>query len=75
MSIRVTPDQFVISPEGIRHMPTGARLMVDPAAPSGVTLDMGLVGAEIDHSEEHRPGEIEAMLRQLWAEYVARGAV
>jgi hypothetical protein len=65
-------DQFEITPEGITHLPTGARftphperLHPDPARP-GRSWKHRANEQDYDRDEVHR------IMRELWAEYLAR---
>ncbi len=69
MPVRVTPDQFVLTPEGITHILTGAKLTQAGADPDALTLEMGQLENEKEHPEEHNPEAVVNMLYQLWEEH------
>jgi hypothetical protein len=69
MPVRVTPDQFVITREGITHTLTGARLVkAGPGSPAVMKLERGQLDRDKDHPEEHNPEQVIKMLYQLWEE-------
>lgn len=68
MPVRVTPDQFVITNEGITHILTGARLVKLNRNPQAMKLDRGQLDREKDHPEDHNPEAVIKMLYQLWDE-------
>jgi hypothetical protein len=70
MSTPVRRDQFEISPKGIAHTSTGARYTPHPGAPHSGVMDLGQLGNVLANGEDYRPHEVQAMMEQLWAEYV-----
>jgi hypothetical protein len=71
MSTPVQRDQFVISPKGITHAPTGATHTPHPGAPHYGNMNPGQLGNVLPNGEDYRPDEVEALMEQLWSEYVA----
>jgi hypothetical protein len=71
MSAPVRRDQFEISPKGITHKPTGATFSPDPNEPGWGQLDLGQLGNVLPNGDEYEPQEVDAMMQQLWGEYVA----
>jgi hypothetical protein len=70
MSTPVQRDQFQISRKGITHTPTGATYTPHPGAPhSGITKPSHL--SVLANGDDYRSYEVEAMMEQLWGEYVA----
>lgn len=62
MPVRVTPDQFVITKEGITHILTGARLIKIDRNPQTMKLERGQLDRDSDHPEEHNPDAVIKML-------------
>ena len=71
MSAPVRRDQFEISPKGITHKPTGASFIPDPGEPGWGHLDPGQLGNVLPNGDDYEPHEVDAMMQQLWIEYVA----
>ena len=71
MSTPVRRDQFKISPSGITHTPTGAAYAPHPGAPHSGNMNLGQLGNVLANGEDYRPDEVQAMMEQLWADYVA----
>jgi hypothetical protein len=70
MSAPVRRDQFEISPKGITHKPTGANFIPDPGEPGWGYLDPGKLGNALPNGDDYEPQEVDAMMQQLWVEYV-----
>lgn len=70
MATPVTRDQFVVAPEGITHVPTGASFTLHPGSPLSGNLRLGQLGNRLTNGDDHRPDEVRAMMQRLWAEYV-----
>ena len=66
----VRQDQFKVSPKGITHTPTGTTYIPHPGAPHSGTMNLGPPG-NVANGEGYRPGEVQAMMELLWADYVA----
>ena len=66
----VRRDQFNISPQGIVHKPTDAAFTPDPGNPHSGISRMGQLASE----PSFNPDDVQRVMRQLWAEYVARNA-
>jgi hypothetical protein len=71
MATPVTRDQFVVAPEGITHVPTGASFTPHPGSPLSGNLGLGHLGNRLPNGDDHRPDDVRAMMQRLWAEYVA----
>ena len=70
-TILVRRDQFAISPSGIIHKPTDAAFTPHPGDPfSGITR-LGQLGNTGPNGCRFRADDVQRMLRELWAEYVA----
>jgi hypothetical protein len=69
MSLAVRRDQFEISRKGITHMPTGATYTPHRGAPHFGTMNLSQL--ENGHGDDYRPHEVQAMMTQLWDDYVA----
>lgn len=70
MSTPVRQDQFKISPDGITHTPTGAGFTPNPGNPHSGNMRLGQLGNVLANGDDHRPDQVNAMMQQLWAEYV-----
>ena len=70
MATPVTREQFVVVPEGITHVPTGAAFSSYPGSPLSGNLHLGQLGNRLPNGDDHRPDEVKAMMQLLWAEYV-----
>jgi hypothetical protein len=70
MATPVTRDQFVVTAEGITHVPTGAAFTPHPGSPLSGNLHVGHLGNRLKNGDDHRPDEVKAMMQRLWAEYV-----
>jgi hypothetical protein len=68
----VGPEQFEISDKGITHKPTGYSFTPHPGNPASGNARIGHLGDKLESGEDYRPSEVEAMAKQLWAEYVKR---
>ena len=71
MSTAVRRDQFKISPKGITHLPTGATYTAHPGAPFSGNMNPSQLGNVLPNGEDYRRNEVETLMEQLWAEYVA----
>jgi hypothetical protein len=71
MPAPVTREQFVVTAEGVTHTPTGATFTPQPGNPYVGNIQSGQLGHKSKSGEDHRPDQVQAMLRRLWAEYVA----
>ena len=71
MSTPVRRDQFKISPSGITHTPTGAAYAPHLGAPHSGNMNLGPAWKRTRDGEDYRPHEVQAMMEQLWADYVA----
>lgn len=74
MSTPVTRDQFVVTAEGVTHVPTGATFTPYPGHPDSGSLYKGQLGNVLRNGDDHRSDEVTAMMRQLWQEYVNENA-
>jgi hypothetical protein len=70
MATPVTRDQFVVTREGITHVPTGATFTPHPGSPLSGNLYLGQLGNRLPNGDDHRPDEVQAMMPRLWAEHV-----
>jgi hypothetical protein len=70
-STLVRRDQFNISPQGIIHKPTDAAFTPDPGDPNSGTVRLGTLGNQHPDGSDYRPDDVQRMMRELWAEYVA----
>jgi hypothetical protein len=64
----VRRDEFNISPQGIVHKPTDAAFTPRPGDPFSGTTRLGSLG---NNGNGYRPDDVQRMMRELWAEYVA----
>jgi hypothetical protein len=68
----VRRDQFNISPHGIIHKPTDAAFTPTPGNPYSGILRMGKLGNKHPNEIGFNSDDVERIMRELWAEYVAR---
>jgi hypothetical protein len=54
----VTREQFVITAEGITHVPTGATFTPHPGNPHSGNMYKGQLGNKLRNGEDHRPHEV-----------------
>jgi hypothetical protein len=70
-STPVQRDQFQISPKGITHAPTGATYTPYPGAPQFGNIELSQLGNVLPNGEDYQARDVQMMMEQLWAEYVA----
>jgi len=63
--------QFNISPQGIIHKPTDAAFTPRFGDPRSETIRLGTLGNKHPDGNGYRSDDVERMMRELWAEYVA----
>jgi hypothetical protein len=51
---------------------TGASFIPDPGEPGWGHLDPGQLGNVLPNGDDYEPHEVDAMMQQLWIEYVER---
>ena len=71
MSTPITRDQFVVSDEGITHVPTGATFVPHPGSLNSGSMYLGQLGKVLENGDDHAPVEVEAMMRQIWLQYIS----
>ena len=71
-SCLVRRDQFNISPQGIIHEPTDAAFTPSLGDPFSGVLRMGQRRNQHPDGSDFNPDDVERIMRELWAEYVAR---
>jgi hypothetical protein len=67
----VRRDQFNISPQGIIHTPTDAAFTPRPGDPYSGILRTGQFGNNHPNGRRFNFDDVERLMRELWAEYVA----
>jgi hypothetical protein len=67
----VRRDQFNISPQGIVHKPTDAAFSPCPGDPLSGTTRLGTLGNQQPNGNGYSADDVQRMMRELWAEYVA----
>jgi hypothetical protein len=70
-SCLIRRDQFNISPQGIIHEPTGAAFTPSPGDPFSGILRMGQFDNKQPNGSSFNSDDVERIMRELWAEYVA----
>jgi hypothetical protein len=70
-SCLIRRDQFNISPQGIIHEPTDAAFTPYPGDPFSGILRMGRLGNQRPDGDDFNSDDVERIMRELWAEYVA----
>ena len=64
-------DQFNITPQGIVHKPTEAAFTPHAGDPYSGIVRLGQLGNQLPNGEEYRAEDVQRMMEELWAEYVA----
>ena len=67
----VRRDQFNISPQGIVHKPTDAAFTPSLDNPLSGTIRLGTLGNKHPNGNGYNSDDVQRMMRELWAEYVA----
>ena len=67
----VRRDQFNVSPQGIIHKPTDAAFTPRFGDPRSGTIRLGTLGNKHPNGNGYRSDDVERMMRELSAEYVA----
>ena len=70
----VRRDQFNISPQGIVHKLTEAAFTPCPGDPYSGTVRLGQLGQRLSSGYQYDPDDVQRLMRELWAEYVAANA-
>jgi hypothetical protein len=70
MATPVTREQFVVTAEGITHVPTGATFTPHPGILNSGSMYLGQLGNVLKNGDDHRHDEVKAMMQQIWQEYV-----
>ena len=70
----VRRDQFNISPQGMVHKPTEAAFTPCPGDPYSGTVRLGQLGQRLSSRYQYDPDDVQRLMRELWAEYVAANA-
>ena len=70
-STLVRRDQFNITPQGIVHKPTDAAFTPDPGDPYSGIERLGQLRNKHPNGSGFRTDDVQRMMRELWAEYVA----
>jgi hypothetical protein len=71
MSTLVSREQFVVTAEGITHIPTGATFTPHPGSSDSGNLYNGRLANVLKNGDDHRPEDVRVMMQQIWAQYVA----
>ena len=70
-STLVRRDQFNISPQGITHKPTDAAFIPSRGDPHSGLERLGQLGNKHPSGSGDNIDDVQRMMRELWAEYVA----
>jgi hypothetical protein len=70
-STLVRRDQFNITPQGIIHKPTDAAFTPHAGDPYSGTVRLGQLGNQLTSGEQYSPEDVQRMIKELWAEYIA----
>lgn len=70
-STLVRRDQFNISPHGIIHKPTDAAFIPRQGDPFSGTERLGQLRNQHPNGGGYNVDDVQRMMRELWAEYVA----
>jgi hypothetical protein len=71
LSTLIRRDQFNITPQGIVHKPTEAAFTPHAGDPYSGIVRLGQLGNQLPNGEEYRAEDVQRMMEELWAEYVA----
>lgn len=74
MSATVTRDQFVVNEEEITHVPTGATFIPHIGSLNSGSMYLGQLGNVLENGEDYGLVEVQAMMQQMWLEYIAENA-
>ena len=69
-NVLVSRDQFSVTPEGIKHKPTGASFAPDIGNPLTGSIRAGQLEGQPQTGDLYDPETVKRMMRELWAEYV-----
>jgi hypothetical protein len=67
----VRRDQFNITAQGVIHKPTDAAFIPNTGDPCSGVVRLGQLRAQLPNGEEYNAQDVERMLKELWAEFVA----
>jgi hypothetical protein len=70
MSTPVTRQQFVVTSQGVTHVPTGASFTPHSGSLNTGSMYLGQLGNVLKNDDDHRPDQVKAMMQQMWQEYV-----
>jgi hypothetical protein len=69
---RVTEDQFEITDQGIKHVPTGCEFTCHPGSPHSGSRREGYRGSKLPDGRDYDIDELDRIMERLWAEYVKK---
>jgi hypothetical protein len=70
MATPVKREQFVVTSQGVTHVPTGATFTPHLGSLNSGSMYHGQLGNVLKNGDDHRPEEVRAMMQQMWQEYV-----
>jgi len=68
----ITEDQFEITDQGIKHVPTGCEWVCHPSRPFSGLRREGYRGSRLPDGRDFDIGDLDEMMQRLWAEYVKK---
>ena len=68
----VTEDQFEITDEGIKHVPTGCEFTCHPGIPHSGSRREGYCGSKLPDGRDVDIDELDKTMERLWAEHVKK---
>ena len=68
----ITEDQFEVTDQGIKHVPTGCEYTGHPGSPFSGTRREGFRGSKLPDGRDFDPTKLDEMMERLWAEHVRK---
>ena len=68
----VTEDQFEITDQGIKHVPTGCAWTCYPGSPFSGSRREGYRGSKLPDGRDFSTEDLDGMMRRIWVEHVEK---
>lgn len=68
----VTENQFEISDQGIKHLPTGCEWTPHPGSPFSGSRREGYRGSKLPDGRDFAIDDLDRMMQRLWAQHVKK---